>query len=92
MIVVSIQMWPGGDAKKARTLALGTIINNGVTSGETNGLRGTYDVAIQRKDGRLFAARIADFPRERLNVLDLLLRGLVLTHGSRNRKFIKENT
>lgn len=42
MVVVRIELWPGGDESKARSLGTATITNN--ASG--NDVNGNYDVAL----------------------------------------------
>ena len=81
MLHITIELWPGGDGSRARTLATGKIVNNGHGS-ET---RGDYYVAL--RDGRnrpWRSGHVLDFPRKRLLAWDLLCRALINLIGDRN--------
>ena len=87
MIVVKIEMWPGGDPAKAREIGRGTIANDG----RGTATLGSYDVRLlkspeyARNPGTWKTGRVEGFPRQRLGPWDLLLRGLEACIGQRNR-------
>jgi hypothetical protein len=84
MIVVKIEMWPKGDASRARDLGRMFIYNAGGTDE-----RGDYEVrvcrkgnfnpgvaAIQTGDGFTRTGRVENYPRLAYNIWRLVLRGL----------------
>jgi hypothetical protein len=88
MLVIKIEMWPRGDASKARLLGEGRICNEG---GDMK--TGNYSVNLLKspeyaKDGNVGKSwrkgTVSGFPRQKLGPWDLLLRGLVSAIGSRN--------
>ncbi len=91
MIVVKIEMWPGGmeDHPRKRELQRIFITN----SGGTNEI-GHYDVKIPkspeyaRRGGIWKSGRVVDFPRLRLGPADLLLRALVACIAGRSREAV----
>jgi hypothetical protein len=68
MIVVSIELWPGGDHSNPKLLSAGAIINDG-TGSQT---LGNYDAAFEVKgQGVKYTARIENHYRG-TGVLELL--------------------
>ncbi len=84
MIVVKIELWPGGNERKSVELGR-TYINN--TGGTDD--RGEYDVRVCRKGkldflkdvlrgrGPLRTGHVSDYPRLSYNVWRLVLRALL---------------
>ena len=63
MLVVRIELWPGGCESRKRTLATGTITNLG-TGSKT---RGNYFADLRDAAGRPWRhGTVTDFPRKRL--------------------------
>ena len=82
MLVVRIELWPGGDESRKRILGLAHIINDG--TGDEN--TGNYVVRLFRwgSDGRIWkSAQLFGFKRKRLGPWDLLLSALNATIGNR---------
>jgi hypothetical protein len=90
VIVVKVELWPGGDEKRSRLLGLGTITNIGGTPA-----RGTYSATLlgatragvtptvmHREPFR--TVRVDGFPRRRLCAWDLVFRVLRAAVGTRN--------
>ena len=83
MIVVTVEVWPGGDASKAEHVGTAEIDND--TTGTLT--VGNYNVVVGKsayfkcpwKRGR-----VEGFPRRRLGPWDLLYRALRATVGARN--------
>lgn len=68
MIVINIELWPGGDSKKAKTLSAGVIVNDGTG----NATLGNYDAVFCTKDtGVKYKTRIENHYRG-TDVLELL--------------------
>lgn len=95
MIYIRIELWPGGDRKRAKLLHEGVVWNRGGTAarGEygyklsvTGGFEASEDVMRTCTMGRrvLRAGDVRDFPRKRLSAWDLLLRALKAAVGDRN--------
>lgn len=88
MIVVKIELWPGGDASRSREIGR-TYINN--TGGSDS--RGDYDVRVMRKDydpqnislrkvfgegkGIARKGRVEKYPRLSYNVWRLIAKALL---------------
>ena len=74
MIVVRVELWPGGWERKARELMRLHIINDGTG----NSKRGNYRVMLFRKGNRsvLRSGRVEDFPRRSYHVGRLIYRAL----------------
>ena len=71
MLVVRIELWPGGCEARKRTLATGTITNLG-TGSKT---RGNYFADLRDAAGRAWRhGTVTNFPRKRLLAWDLLYR------------------
>ena len=82
MLVVQIELWPRGDASRRKTLASGTIVNDGMGTAT----RGNYRVQLKDALGRPWkSGTVANFPRKRLIAWDLLACALCSILGSRNR-------
>lgn len=87
MIVIRIEMWPGGREEGKREIALAHIANIG-----GNGTVATYSCKFlksaeysARNAGKVWRqGRVTDFNRKKLGPWDLLLRALVAVVGSRN--------
>lgn len=73
MLVITIEVWPGGDKAKAYPIGTGVI---GLVSGTPT--RGNYATYFSAKDGKSMWKRgeVYDFPRKKLLVWDLLYRAL----------------
>jgi hypothetical protein len=83
MLVVKIELWPGGYEDKKRLLAMGTITNTG--SGSLT--KGDYFVDLRDAAGRPWKhGSVTDFPRKRLLAWDLLCRALKNVVGERNSR------
>lgn len=86
MIVVKIEMWPGGHEAKKYKLGEMRIANDG----EGTPARGDYDVVLMKGErlakqpGVWRRARVLGFPRARLGVYDLIFRALGAAVASRN--------
>ena len=82
MLVIHIELWPHGDSSRRKTLATGTIVNDG--TGTTT--QGNYRVQLRDALGRPWKSGIlTGFPRKRLLAWDLLTRALYYVLGNRNR-------
>lgn len=85
LIVAKIELWPYGNANRARDLGVVEIANTG---GDIN--HGDYDVRLQkspeysRRPGIWKKGAVKGFPRRRLGPYDLLLRALANVIGDRN--------
>jgi hypothetical protein len=89
MIVVKIELWPGGDAARSREIGR-TYINNVTGKDDLGGKRGDYDVRVMRKDciqtrprdmflngkGILRTGHVSNYPRLTYNVWRLVIRAL----------------
>lgn len=83
MVVVRVELWPGGDRSKARLLGEARIANDG---GQRTDSRGDYTVELSKFNGTGVwkRGRVTGFPRLRLGGWDLLFRALRATVGARN--------
>lgn len=82
MLHITIELWPGGDPSRRKTLATGKIVND--ASGDEG--CGNYYVQLQDGRNRLWRQGIViGFPRKRLLAWDLLLRALANIIGDRNK-------
>ncbi len=80
MIVVRVELWPGGRASKSRELMRMHITNDGTASdGTGDSSRGNYYVDLFRKGSHRVQriGRVEDFPRRSYHVGRLLCRALV---------------
>ena len=85
MIVIKVEIWPYGDASKARSLGVAVIVNDG-TGRATSGnysvhLSTAGDHARKWKSGK-----VKQFPRKKLLAWDLIYRALGVTIGDRNKE------
>jgi hypothetical protein len=81
MLVVRIELWPGGREDRKQTLATGTITNLG-TGSKT---RGNYFADLRDAAGRPWRhGTVTNFPRKRLLAWDLLHRVLRNLLGDRD--------
>lgn len=89
MLRVTIELLPFGSEARKRHLGTIDIANDGAGTRE----RGNYKVRLS-KFGRPASdwktGAVENFPRLSLGPYDLLLRALVSTVGSRNRRFVEE--
>ena len=81
MLVVRIELWPRGDASSRKTLATGTIANDG--TGTIT--QGNYQVVLKDAIGRSWkTGTVKGFPRKRRLGWDLLACALYSMLGKRN--------
>jgi len=86
MIRVTVEMLPGGNEERKYHLGTAYIANDGETSANTNGSRGSYEVVLSKRgqpESIWKAGRVFNFPRKRLLMWDLLYRALKETVGDR---------
>ena len=89
MMVVTIEMWPGGDERRKRLLGRAEIANDGTGTNTT----ANYSVRVFQKGKarRLWrTTRVTGFPRKRLGAWDILCRALMQVVGDRNMDQIVE--
>lgn len=82
MIVVRIELWPGGDRTRSRDLGTAYIVNDG-SGGRT---LGSYDVMLSmwgKPTVPWRVGRVAGFQRLKGSPWDLLRRAIVAASGSR---------
>jgi hypothetical protein len=92
VIVVKVELWPGGDEGRKRSLGEARISNDATESLTTELRGGSYDVVLltgdpplSKKAGKEWRrGRVTGFPRIKLGPWDLLYRALRATVGSRN--------
>jgi len=92
MIVVKVEMWPGGDEARASELARAYIANQVTTTVETRGAAGDYSVELRggvygRPDllKRVWKkGTVLGFDRVKRGTWDLLFQALKNTIGGRN--------
>ena len=84
MIVVTIQLIPGGRQERAREIGR-VVIRNATPNRDA--ARADYAVELGRRDGKGIwrAGQVLGFARKSLGAYDLLLRALVVCLGARNR-------
>jgi hypothetical protein len=93
MILVTIEMLPGGDPKHPRRRLLQQIAIANVGGDHKTG---HYDVVIPKSPEYAKSAgiwkrgRVTGFPRLRLGPADLLLRALVACVGDRNKSAVTD--
>lgn len=81
MLIVRVELWPGGDPSRRKTLATGKITN----TGEGSPTSGEYRAVLLDGAGREWkTAYVAAFPRKRLLAWDLLYRVLRAAVSHRN--------
>ena len=80
MIVIRVELWPGGWPGNARELMRMHIINDGTASdGSGNSPRGNYRVALFRKGSQTKIFRtgaVKNYPRRSYHIGRLILRAL----------------
>ena len=89
MVVVTVDLWPGGQQERAQPLGRAEIANDGTGA---QGV-GHYRVRLFQKGKarRVWrTTRVTDFPRKRLGAWDLLCRALMQLVGDRNMEQIVE--
>ena len=82
MVVVRVELWPGGLELGKKSLGTMYLANDGTgTAGE-----GSYDVKIMKFDGKgtWREGRVEGFDRQRRGPWDLIQRALDATLGLRN--------
>lgn len=82
MIVVTIELWPGGDRSRKELLGAATIANDGSGTPTVGNYR--YALGKRKGVGTWKEGEIKGFPRKRLGGYDLLLRVLRDAVGGRN--------
>ncbi len=95
MIVVKVEMWPGGDELRAKEFARMIVSNQMKTTLESKGELGDYAVELRggvygRPDlyGKVWKkVKITGFNRKAKGLWDLLFVGLLAAVGDRNRPF-----
>lgn len=93
MIVIRLEMWPGGREENKYALGTGTITNVGGSDE-----RGQYRIQLQKSaryaktPGVWKRAVVINFPRLRLGPWDLLLRGLIACCGDRSETEVTDLT
>ncbi len=83
MLIVKIEMWPGGAEEEAQTVGIMQIVND--ESGSYG--KGNYDARIlkwEKTDESWKEGRIDAFPRAKLGHWDLVYRALKSMIGYRN--------
>jgi hypothetical protein len=85
MIRVTVELLPLGYESGKRKLGVMYIANDGVTSRETNGKRGSYDFDIFGKRKLLRSGRVEDYPRKSAIVWVLLHRALNVAFGKKEK-------
>ncbi|HUX16645.1 MAG TPA: hypothetical protein VMW52_09250 [Phycisphaerae bacterium] len=92
MIVIRVELWPGGDETRAEDLGTARIVNTVAASVASGGELGDYRVELlkgarySRRAGEIWkACTVTGFPRRGLGPWDLLFRGLRDLVGYRNR-------
>jgi hypothetical protein len=86
MIVIRLEMWPGGREENKYELGTGTITNVGTGTEE----RGQYRIQLlkcaryAKTAGVWKRGVVLNFPRQRLGPWDLLLRCLIACCGDRS--------
>ena len=76
MLVVKIELWPGGDEKRCREIGRMRIINQG---GTASAERGDYSIHLMRKgttDTMQRTGEVLDYPRLSYPVWKLVRRAL----------------
>jgi hypothetical protein len=92
MIVVKIELWPGGDEGRKQDLGTAQIANAVTSTLATAGELGDYTIELHKgrkystRGGVWKAGRVNGFPRLRLGPWDLLFRALRDMVGYRNRE------
>ena len=82
MIVVKIELWPGGSFEKRRPLGRMYITNSGRRVNETNGKRADYGVRLMRKSAAGYGAVparegiVLDHARNSYSIWKLVARAL----------------
>lgn len=88
MIRITVELVSAVDPSRNRVLGVAKIANDFDRCYETNGRRGTYRVWISKRAPHTRhtwkTCTVADFPRRRLGVWDILCRALIEIVGERN--------
>jgi hypothetical protein len=89
MIVVRVEVWPGGSKERARSLGHMVIAND--TTGTKTAGNYLCRIMTWHKKPRIWKeASVSDFPRRRLGPWDLLYRALRDAVGTRNGALAEE--
>ena len=89
MLVIKIELWPGGVEEAAELIDVMQIINDGTGSYG----QGNYDARIVKRgtNETWKECRVEGFPRARLQLWDLVFRALRSMIGYRNEKSRSRN-
>lgn len=86
MIRVTVELLSAISPTRNRVLGVMHIANDGVTSRETSGKRGSYDFAIFGKRQQVLRqGRVEDYPRKSALIWVLLHRALNIAFGKKER-------
>lgn len=88
MLVVTVEVWPGGNPEYKRTMGVAHIVN----TGEGNLAVGTYDVRLLKwtKGGGIWRrGRVVEFPRKVGGPWDLLYLALKDALAGRAERIMK---
>jgi len=87
MIRVTVELLSAISPARNRVLGVMNIANDGVTSSETGGKRGSYNFIIRgkRKDRALREGRVENYPRKSALVWVLLYRALHVAFGKKEK-------
>jgi len=91
MLVIKIELWPGGHESKARVIGKAVIVNQAVATLLSDGAVGDYrcelrgGTATGNPDYLWKTARLKNFDRRRGGVWDMLYLLLHKAVGARNR-------
>lgn len=87
MIRVTVELISAISPARNRVLGVMHIANDGVTSRETDGKRGSYNFIIRgkRKDRVLREGRVEDYPRKSALIWVLLHRALNVAFGKKEK-------
>lgn len=75
MIVIKVELWPGGNEARAQEIARGRIANDGTGTLASGNYRAAFTSEVSA-DRYLRKADIQNFPRRRKNVWELIRRAL----------------
>jgi len=79
VIVVRIELWPGGSERRKREIGRMTLANQGFGVHPDHPRRGNYDVSLMRRgttDRVQRECEVLDYPRESYPVWELVRRAL----------------
>ena len=79
-VVVTVELWPGGDEARKRHLGTARIVNDATGTATV----GHYDATFSKRGSPTSVwrrSRVTNFPRKRLGAWDLLCAALVAALG-----------